>query len=171
MKATSEMISAAANSCMKASSDSVGIRKDGKPAGMQNGYAATKAWERSFTLGLAKEYKESGVGIFAINPGMMSTEMLTDVTTVSGYESDLKAMPTILRMWAKPPEVPAQKVVWLASSATDGKTGLLVNAMPRRVMLSGAFREGWRRLMRQPEPPTEMKVAVIPAALPLMRRS
>jgi glucose 1-dehydrogenase len=142
-----------------------------KPVPMQNAYGASKSWERIFTMTMAKEYKESGVGIFAINPGMMSTEMLTDVTTVSGYEGDLKAMPTILRMWAKPPEVPAQKVVWLASSATDGKTGLLVNAMPRRVMLSGAFREGWRRLMRQPEPPTEMKVAVIPAALPLMRRS
>jgi len=79
-------------------------------------------------------------------------------------------MPTIIRMWAKPPEVPAQKVVWLASSATDGKTGLQVNTMTRGLMLGGALREGWRRLTRQPAAPMEMKVAVIPAALPLMRR-
>jgi NAD(P)-dependent dehydrogenase (short-subunit alcohol dehydrogenase family) len=142
-----------------------------KPVPMQNAYGASKSWERIFTMTMAKEYKESGVGIFAINPGMMSTEMLTDVTAVSGYEGDLKAMPTILRMWAKPPEVPAQKVVWLASAATDGKTGLLVNAMTRSLMLSGALREGWRRLARQPAPPTEMHVATVAAALPLPPRA
>jgi len=142
-----------------------------KPVPMQNAYGGSKSWERIFTMTMAKEYKESGVGIFAINPGMMSTEMLTDVTAVSGYEGDLKAMPTILRMWAKPPEVPAQKVVWLASSATDGKTGLLVNAMTRSLMLSGALREGWRRLARQPAPPTEMHVATVAAALPLPPRA
>ena len=137
---------------------------------MQNAYAATKSWERVFTLAMAQEYKESGVGIFAINPGMMTTEMLTDLTAVSGYEGGLKAMPTIIRMWAKPPEVPAQKIVWLASSATDGKTGLEINEMSRGILLAGALREGWRRLLRRPAPPLEMKVAVVPAALPLMRR-
>jgi len=148
----------------------LGRGSDGKPAAMQNAYAATKSWERVFTSAMAQEYKESGVGIFAINPGMMSTEMLTDLTAVSGYEKRLQAMPTIIRMWAKPPEVPAQKVVWLASSATDGKTGLVINTMTRGLMLSGALREGVRRMTRQPAPPMDMRVAVIPAALPLMRR-
>jgi glucose 1-dehydrogenase len=142
-----------------------------KPVPMQNAYGASKSWERVFTMTMAKEYKESGVGIFAINPGMMSTEMLTDVTAVSGYEGDLKSMPTILRMWAKPPEVPAQKVVWLASPATDGKTGLLVNAMTRSLMLGGALREGWRRLTRQPAPPTDLHIACVAAALPLPPRT
>ena len=64
----------------------LGRGSDGKPTAMQNAYAATKSWERVFTMAMAKEYKESGVGIFAINPGMMSTEMLTDLTAVSGYE-------------------------------------------------------------------------------------
>ena len=148
----------------------LGRGSDGKPAAMQNAYAATKSWERVFTSAMAQEYKESGVGIFAINPGMMSTEMLTDLTAVSGYEKRLQAMPTIIRMWAKPPEVPAQKVVWLASSATDGKTGLVINTMTRGLMLSGVLREGVRRMTRQPAPPMDMRVAVIPAALPLMRR-
>ena len=148
----------------------LGRGSDGKPTAMQNAYAATKSWERVFTSAMAQEYKESGVGIFAINPGMMSTEMLTDLTAVSGYEKRLQAMPTIIRMWAKPPEVPAQKVVWLASSATDGKTGLVINTMTRGLMLSGALREGVRRMTRQPAPPMDMRVAVIPAALPLMRR-
>ena len=148
----------------------LGRGSDGKPVDMQNGYAASKAWERSFTLGLAQEYKDSGVGIYAINPGMMSTDFLTDLQAVSGYEARLNAMPTIMRMWAVPPEVPAQRVVWLASSATDGKTGLSLSEMGPGKMLGGALREGWRRLLRRPAPPLEMKIAVVPAALPLMRR-
>ena len=149
----------------------LGRGSDGKPTAMQNAYAATKSWECVFTSAMAQEYKESGVGIFAINPGMMSTEMLTDLTAVSGYEKRLQAMPTIIRMWAKPPEVPAQKVVWLASSATDGKTGLVINTMTRGLMLGGALREGLRRLTRQPAPPMEMHVATVAAALPLPPRT
>ena len=44
---------------------------------MQNGYASSKSWMRTFTLSLAKEYAKSGVGVFAFNPGMMSTDFLT----------------------------------------------------------------------------------------------
>ena len=117
----------------------LGHGSDGKPVDMQNGYAASKAWEHSFTLSLAKEYKDTGVGIYAINPGMMSTDFLTDLQAVSGYEKRLKAMPTIIRMWATPPEAPARKVVWLASSATDGKTGLSLNEMGPGKMLGGAL--------------------------------
>jgi glucose 1-dehydrogenase len=137
---------------------------------MQNGYAASKAWERSFTLSLAKEYKDSGVGIFAINPGMMTTDFLTDLQAVSGYEKRLTVMPTIIRMWAAPPEAPARKVVWLASSATDGRTGLSLSEMGPGKMLAGALAEGWRRLLHRPAPPLDMKVAVIPAALPPARQ-
>ena len=116
----------------------LGRGSDGKPVDMQNGYAASKAWERSFTLSLAKEYKDTGVGIYAINPGMMSTDFLTDLQAVSGYEKRLNAMPTIIRMWATPPEAPARKVVWLASRATDGKTGLSLSEMGPGKMLGGA---------------------------------
>jgi glucose 1-dehydrogenase len=145
----------------------LGRGADRKPTAMQNAYTATKSWERSFTLAMAQEYKDSGVGIFAINPGMMTTEMLTDLTAISGYESGLQAMPTIIRMWAKPPEVPAQKIVWLASSATDGRTGLEINEMSRGILLSGALREGLRRLTRRPAPPMNVHVATVAAAMPL----
>ncbi len=148
----------------------LGRGADGRPAPLQNGYAASKAWERSFTLGLAREYREAGVGIFGFNPGMMRTDFLTDLQAVSGYEGRLKVMPTIIRMWASEPEGPAQRVVWLASPATDGKTGLILNYMGPAQMLGGALREGLRRLFRRPAPPVEVKVAMIPAALPLTRR-
>lgn len=145
----------------------LGRGADGKPEGMQTAYAASKAWLRSFTLGLADAYKNTGVGIYAINPGMMTTDFLTDLQAVSGYEKRLRAMPTIIRMWAKPPEVPAQKVVWLASAATDGKTGLELKEMTPLGMLSGAASEGLRRLLGRNAASVDVQVATLPAALPL----
>lgn len=148
----------------------LGRGSNGRPEAMQTAYAASKTWLRSFTLGLAEAYKDSGVGIFAINPGMMSTDFLTDLQAVSGYEKRLRVMPVIVRMWAKPPEVPAEKLIHLASSATDGKTGLEVREMSAGGMLKGAVGEGMRRLLRRPAPPSEIRVASLPAALPLPNR-
>jgi glucose 1-dehydrogenase len=143
---------------------------DSRKSEMQTAYAATKAWMRSFTINLAADYKDSGVGIFAINPGMMTTELLTDVQAVSGYEKRLDVMPTILRMWAEPPEVPAKKVVWLASKATDGKSGLIVSEFGMRHMAAGALREGARRLFRRPAEDVPLTVHTVPATLPLPNR-
>jgi glucose 1-dehydrogenase len=148
----------------------LGRGSDGRKSEMQTAYASSKAWVRAFTVNLAADYKDSGVGIFGINPGMMSTEMLTDVEVVSGYEKRLQVMPTILRMWAKPPEVPAEKVVWLASAATDGKTGLIESQMGPVSMAGGALREGVRRVLRRPAEDQPMKVQTLPATLPLPNR-
>ena len=123
------------------------------PVPWQNAYSASKAWVRSFTLALAAEVKESGaggannnIGVFAFNPGMVLTELLTDVEVIEGHEHRLERFPTIVRMWAKPPAAPAAKAVWIASSATDGKTGEIYNIMSTRTMIGGALREGVRRL-------------------------
>jgi NAD(P)-dependent dehydrogenase (short-subunit alcohol dehydrogenase family) len=148
----------------------LGRGSDGRTSPMQTAYAASKAWVRSFTASLAADYQDSGVGIFGINPGMMTTDFLTDLQAVSGYEKRLRVMPTILRMWAKPPEAPAQKVVWLASSATDGKTGVFVSASGPANMAGAALREGVRRLMRRPAAEIPMSVQTLPATLPLPNR-
>ncbi|HNT75850.1 MAG TPA: SDR family oxidoreductase [Anaerolineae bacterium] len=135
------------------------------PVAMQNAYASSKGWLRSFTLALAKEYADSGVGIFAFNPGMMATELLTQLDVVAGYEERLKIMPTIIRMFAKPVSAPAQKVVWLAGPATDGHTGMVVRQFKPWDALAGALREGMRRLLKQEAPSLEMHYRTIPAAL------
>jgi len=130
------------------------------PVPWQNAYASSKAWIRSFTKALAEENKDSGVGVYAYNPGLVLTDLLTQVDVISGSEGKLKSFPTVVRMWAKPPEVPAQKAVWIASSATDGKTGLLISLFSPWVMLGGALRELLRVLLRRPAagPDIEMKV-------------
>lgn len=132
------------------------------PVPWQNAYGASKAWVRSFTLALAEETKGSGVGVFAFNPGMVLTELLTDVEVIAGSEPKLKNFPAIVRMWAKPPEVPAAKAVWIASPATDGKTGELISIFSRKEMVGGAVREGLRSLLRKPAPPVVVKMHTVP---------
>jgi len=139
-----------------------------RPVPYQNAYAASKAWMRSFTLSLAKEYRESGVGIFGFLPGMVRTDMLIHPTAVAGFEGRLRVMDTLIRMWAQEPEVPARRAVWLASSATDGKTGRIVRSTATGWMLRGAVREGWQRLTRSPQEHFDVTVGVRPAALPTL---
>ncbi len=79
------------------------------PQPMQNPYAASKAWIKSFTLALAEEYKDSGVGVYAFSPGMMDTDMLLDVEVVHGYEERLASFETVVQALSQPPEIPARK--------------------------------------------------------------
>lgn len=132
-----------------------------RSAPMQNLYAASKAWIRSFTSALAREYQGSGVGVFAFGPGMMRTDMLLRPTVVAGHERRLgNAYQTVLQMRANPPEIPAAKVVWLASSATDGRTGLEIELLGFRQILAGMAREGFRRLLGRRSTPEVQLVPV-----------
>ena len=141
----------------------------GKPVPWQNAYASSKAWVHSFTLGLAEETKQggaAGIGIFAFSPGMVLTDMLTDVSVVAGSEEKLSSFPTVVRMWAKPAEVPAAKAVWIASAATDGKTGEVYDILTRGQLLSGALGEAGRKLFgggKNSKPAPEIKIHSIAA--------
>ena len=135
-----------------------------RPLPWQNAYGSSKAWVRAFTLALAAETKDAGVGVFAFNPGMVLTELLTEAEVLAGSEHRLDVFPTVVRMWAKPPEVAARKLVWLVSAATDGQTGKIVSVSSPAVFLGGALREGVRRLLRQPAPPSLVRRKVVPRA-------
>jgi glucose 1-dehydrogenase len=132
-----------------------------RPVPMQIGYAASKSWIRNFTLALAKENKNNNVGIFAFNPGLMETDLLQKVDVISGYQSRLTPLKTVMRMWGKPPEVPARKAVWLASRATDGRTGLEIKELSFFHILKGALREGFQRLIGRAGPDWEIEVNII----------
>jgi NAD(P)-dependent dehydrogenase (short-subunit alcohol dehydrogenase family) len=97
------------------------------PVPNQNAYAASKAWIRNFTLALAEETKTSGVGVFAYNPGMVLTDLLTHVRVLGGSEPLLKQFPMVIKLLAQTVDKPAQKAAWIASAATDGETGKLYN--------------------------------------------
>ncbi|MEJ2599025.1 MAG: SDR family NAD(P)-dependent oxidoreductase [Anaerolineales bacterium] len=134
---------------------------------MQNAYASSKTWVRTFTSALAKEYKESGVGIFAYNPGLMRTDLMEKVDAVAGYEERLSPLNMVMELWANPPEVPAQRIVWLASSATDGRSGLEVKELDWMHMLSGIVRLGIRRLLGRNESEYHLQVHSIPPSFPV----
>jgi glucose 1-dehydrogenase len=137
-------------------------RGDRNPVPYQNAYAPTKAWVRSFTLAMAKEYSDCGVGVYALQPGLMLTDLVTEVEVVPGYEGRLRAFQTVLRMWANPPEVPAEKAVWLASSATDGQTGLEVRVLTPKRLLLGAVAELFRRLTKRPAQEIPIHIRQLP---------
>jgi NAD(P)-dependent dehydrogenase (short-subunit alcohol dehydrogenase family) len=134
---------------------------------MQNAYAASKAWIKSFTLALAEEYKGSGVGIYAFSPGMMDTEMLLDVEVVSGYEDRLKSFKTVVQVLSQPPQAPAAQAAWLASAGTDGRTGLLLRSLTPRWMVGHMLRLGWDRLLKRPARSLEIQIRPVEAAFPL----
>lgn len=136
-------------------------RGDNKPVKFQNAYSSSKTWIRSFTLALAQENKGSGVDVFAFNPGLVDTDMVRHVEAIKGFEQRLKPLKTVLRLWVNPPDVPAQKALWLASSATDGKTGLVVNVLSRQNLIAGIGRELKRRITRQSGPDMSLDIRTV----------
>jgi glucose 1-dehydrogenase len=135
-----------------------------KPVPNQNAYGSSKAWIRVFTLALASEYKDSGVGVYTLQPGLMETDLLTEVVTFENYAQRLRGfMPFLIRAGGKKPEVVAFKALWLASTATDRKTGLDVRVGSQFSFLVGFLREGLRSLFHFPARPIEMNIKVIPS--------
>ena len=146
-------------------------RGDTTPVAFQNAYASSKAWVRNFTLALAREYKKMGIGIYAFQPGLVDTDLLRKVSVVQGYEKKLKIFSTIIRIWANPPSVPAEKAVWLASAATDGKTGLEVRILTPGKQIAGLLRELRRLVQHQPPRDTSLKLKIIAPSKPEGTRS
>lgn len=133
---------------------------------MQNAYSSTKAWLIRFTKTLAQEYKDSRVGVYALNPGMMETELLTQLEVIEGYEDKLNSMETVLRVLSKPPNEPARKAVWLASTETDGRTGLILRETSVLSMLSGSMKELYRRITNRPGRAINIQITRVPSSLP-----
>lgn len=138
-------------------------RGDRNSAPYQSAYGSSKAWVRAFTRTLVKEYGKTDIDILAINPGLMETDLLQKVEVVHGYERKLKGFGTIIRMWANPPTVPAEKIVWLASSATNGKSGMEVNLLGLQQIITGAFNELRGRLTRRPMVDKSPNVRIVEA--------
>lgn len=136
-------------------------RGDRKPVKFQNAYSSSKIWVRSFTQALAQENADTGVEVMAFNPGLVDTDMLRQVETVRGFEEKVRPLETVMRLWANPPTVPAQKAVWLASAATDGKTGLVVSLLSPPRLLAGVLRDFARRLLRRPAADTHITVHTV----------
>ncbi|MHB8135750.1 MAG: SDR family oxidoreductase [Anaerolineaceae bacterium] len=136
------------------------------PVPYQSAYASSKAWVRSFTLALAREVLLPKVGVFAFAPGMMLTDLLTHVDVVAGHEDRLKVFPTVLRILARHPSTAAKKAVWIASSATDGKTGKLYTLPMSSFLLKSMSKEIRRKISKSKEPPIQLTFNSVPPYSP-----
>ena len=136
-------------------------RGDTGPVPLQNAYASSKAWVKNFTRALAKEYAGTGVEVMAFNPGLVITDMLTQVDTIEGYEEKVLPLNSVIRFWGNMPERPAKKVAWMASSATDSKNGLMVRYLTFDRMMAGIGKELWRWITRAPATKPTIQVHVI----------
>ena len=139
-------------------------RGDSGSIPLQNAYSSSKVWVRNFTKVLAKEYKNSGVEVFGFNPGLVRTEMLSNVHALNGYENRMTALRFIAMLWGNEADVPAQKALWLASSATDGKSGMQVTVLTTWFMLSRLLTLPFARLKKQPERLMELNITSIEPA-------
>jgi hypothetical protein len=88
--------------------------------------------------------------------------MLSQVEAVEGYGKEVSPLNMVVHLWGEPAEVPARKALWIASSATDGKTGLIVKQLSLGRTLWGPIRAGLRKLSRQPDSIPQITITEIP---------
>jgi hypothetical protein len=84
--------------------------------------------------------------------------MLRQIDVVPGHEQDVNPLRTVIRLWGNEPSIPAQKALWLASSATDGKTGLEVNVLTPGAAALGIVRAGLRQITGRAGEPVELVI-------------
>lgn len=125
-------------------------RGDKGSISLQNAYSSSKVWVRNFTNTLASDYKNSGIDIFGFNPGLVKTEMLSELHAIDGYEKNMKPLSYIVMLWGNEADVPAKKALWLASSASDGKNGMQVTVMTTAFMLSRLIAFPFKWLFNRP---------------------
>ena len=142
-------------------------RGERSPVPMQNPYAASKAWIKSFTLALAEEYKDSKVGVYAFSPGMMDTDMLLEVEVVRGFEDRLKSLEAVVQALSQPPEIPARRAARLASAETDGRTGLVVRSLTTGGVIARMLRMAANRALKRPGRPLEIRIQPVESAYPV----
>ncbi len=132
------------------------------PSGL---YGASKAWITSFTRTMATEYKDLPVRIIGFNPGMMTTDMLTNVEEVVGERiaRTMRFFPMVLEALAVPPQVPAEALVRLLEQNsrrfTEFRMMSGLNLFKRLLKLL------WMRVNRKARP-AEREFSVRPAFEP-----
>jgi NAD(P)-dependent dehydrogenase (short-subunit alcohol dehydrogenase family) len=128
---------------------------------LQNAYSSSKVWVRNFTKALAKEYAKSGVDVFGFNPGLVRTDMLSNIEAVSGYEGRLNPLRYITLLWGNDADVPAAKAVWLASASTDGKNGLQISILTTHFMVARLIKQAFHWLTRKPSELMDLNITSI----------
>lgn len=97
----------------------------GQPLPYENIYAATKAFVTTFSQGLYKELEPYGIGVTALLPGLVRTNLFE----ASGGQESVEKMPEFLWMDAK-------EVAEIALKATQNKKPICVPGAVNKVVAS-----------------------------------
>lgn len=89
---------------------------DRGPVALQNAYASSKRWVRQFTETLRLETKGTGVRVHGMNPGLVVTDMLGQVTSQPGYEHRLGGLQAVVGLWGQRPDDAARPLLDLVTS-------------------------------------------------------
>lgn len=94
-------------------------------------YTSSKAAVRRFTLVTAAEYKDAGISILGFNPGLVRTDMTVDPEPLTEEAAvRVQRLDWALDRFETPIEDVGEKIVELASDATDGVTGEIYSLRP-----------------------------------------
>lgn len=106
-------------------------------------YGSSKAGVLRFTQIVAEEYKETGISILALSPGMVRTGLTEEAEALTEEgRAALSRMDSVLDTFGSSIEESAALAVRMASSETDGVTGKLYRVQPGKLTLL-------RRLLRR----------------------
>ncbi|HUX36350.1 MAG TPA: SDR family oxidoreductase [Rectinemataceae bacterium] len=128
---------------------------------LQNSYSSSKAWVRNFTRALAKEYSGSGVGVFAFNPGLVRTDMLSKVEALRGFGEKMKALAVVTALWGNAAEIPAARIVDLLSPRTDGRTGKEARVLTAAFMFRRTLAGLWRMVSGRGLGTKELEIGLV----------
>lgn len=138
-----------------------GRGSDLKPSTPSGLYGTTKAWITSFTRTMASENKGWPIRIIGFSPGMMTTDMLTDVPYVVGETvgRTMRNFPMVLKALGNPPEVPAAELVRLLETAK--KPFVEYRLMSGLRMIKMLAHLAWMGINKRARPP-EQEFEIIP---------
>ena len=120
-----------------------------KPVPWQNAYATSKAWNRQYTRTVRSEVTGTGVRVHGFDPGLVKTEMLSEVTVTPGMEQRVAALPWVVGLWGQAPELAAAPIVPLVVGDRHDHVDLTVPTILGRGLRS-VVRGNLRRSRRMP---------------------
>ena len=132
-------------------------RGDRSAVPFQAAYASAKTWVRSFTLALARENVDSGVRVHAFNPGLVRTEMLSQLEAVEGFADSLAQFPTVVEILGRGAEEAALPLLGLLTGTRVEHAGV-----SKGRLLGQAARYGVRRVRKLPSERMDVSIREVP---------
>jgi len=116
-------------------------------------YGSTKAAIARFTFAMAEEYRRTPLSIMLLHPGLVRTEINNPEHPTPELLKQLTTFNVILDIFAQSPDRAARYAVRMASSWSDGKTGLYLSALDgkrkKMMLMSYPFRKLTNRIDRR----------------------